>query len=573
MNANNPEVPFIWPDFRYLAGVPYSKPDVQRLLEDSEIILGFVHGLSSYGIDHLKQILTKASSVTSNRNDRSSLHTVKVQLIVTLYPTCPTTSDVLLSLLQLQSKYPNLDVRLVTCDLWARPENTLICYKDNGAIPVILFGSSANFENTSTDNAHLTLGFLPEPLLADQWQKWFDVKWLRAVRLNEERTRIPDLVLPEGTIEAALKWQSYRQLCVMGAQDQHIVDITVDPTTGEIVAKSSDGTPLPTVSSENKLINVSPVYRKLSQLLDLGHLVSVDKSTRLAPFEVPVKPTWFGLETLKQVGSVKRMVSYKISALTEDELKKLENRRKKTSELLELFSFSLADNQRWMPKAAEDLFRNENVRISREAAKILSDLIDGDLDKFLEERRKDVTNDANHMYHDLFPDKNLSDKAIEEIIRAIKARFREAHERPVLPKLSFNRVSLPQPQDSAWKSQLGSALHLLISIVRYPRKARKNGIFFAKGMETKPLDILKAMNVLNDPFVEVFESFEAKDQAEVELNEIEEIESLDVPVEEKCRLLFKLIGQDITPSGVDNPPPAQGDSRGAGHSRTQHTLF
>src|SRR5262249_9671963 len=147
-----------------------------------------------------------------------------------------------------------------------------------------------------------------------------------------------------------------------------------DPITGEITAKSLDGSPIETISIETKLPKVSPVYRKLAQLLDMGHLVSVDKTTRLLPFEVSVRPKWFGLETLKQIGSVRRQISYHISALTEYELKQLENRRTKTRELLNLFSFSLADGQRWMPRTAEDLFRQENDRVNTEAKGILSNL-------------------------------------------------------------------------------------------------------------------------------------------------------------------------------------------------------
>jgi hypothetical protein len=550
MNEANSEIPFIWPDFRCLAGSADSMPDADALLANCQLILGVVHVLSDLSVDRLRRVLTRNTSANSNGTGMPASDAAKVRLIVTLYPTCPTTSDVLFSLLQLQTSHPMLEVRVVTCDLWTGPESTLACYKSTDV--VMMFGSSANFERLTGDDAHLTLVFEPEPLLATEWQKWFDVKWLTAARLNEERTRIPALVLPEGTLEAAQKWKEFEQLCIEQPQGNEVVEVTVDPATGEIVATTADGTPVPTVSADNKLPKVSPVYRKLSQLLDMGHLVSVDKTTRLAPFEVPVKPKWFGLETLKQIGSVRRQVSYRISALTENELKQLENRRKKTSELLELFSFSLADSQRWMPKATEELFQQENSRVNTEAAGILSKLIAGDLNKFMEGRRKAVSEDADRMYRDLFPDKKLSDDAIDEIMVALKKRFEGAQQRSFLPQLSFNRVSLPQPQDSAWKSQLGSALHLLLSIVRYPRKACKDATYFARGMKAKPPDILKAMNLLNDPFVEVFDRFESKGRAEVELEEIDAIESSDLSAEEKCQQLFKLLGHEIASFDVGN---------------------
>ncbi len=39
-------------------------------------------------------------------------------------PTCPTTSDALMSLLQMQARHPTLEVRLETCGLRDWPEST-----------------------------------------------------------------------------------------------------------------------------------------------------------------------------------------------------------------------------------------------------------------------------------------------------------------------------------------------------------------------------------------------------------------------------------------------------------------
>ena len=491
------DTPFVWPDSRRMNECSGPTPDFDKLLAESQLVLGVVQGFTEAGVWRLNTILA-AEPVSNQPRDgtpSSPPTEKKVRLIVTLYPTCPTTCDVLVELFQLQATHASLQVRIVTCDLFGGPENTLVCYKTPDSVPTVLFGSSASFEDVSDAPTHLTLAFAPEPVLATEWQNWFDVRWLKAVRLTKERTSIPHLVIPEGTLEAAQRWAAYEGLCVEEQHGEELVEVAVDPITGEVTATSSDGTPVATVSSENNLPKVSPVYRKLSQLLDMGHLVSVDKTTRLLPFEVPVKPKWFGLETLKQIGSVKRKVSYHISALTGDELKQLENRRKKTSELLDMFSFSLADGQRWMPSTAEELFRQENRRINTEAKGMLSKLIAGDLDTFMASRRKAVSDDANRMYRDLFPDRHLSEDALDEIMTALKKRFEKAEQRSFLPQLSFNPVRLPQPQDSEWKSQWGSALHLLLSIVRYPRKARRNVVYFARGMTAKPPQILNTMNL------------------------------------------------------------------------------
>lgn len=543
MNHQNHEIPFVWPDSRKLAGCPGPTPDIDALLAESQLVLGVVHGLTDAGVARLDTALTTKFAHKGNGEAAASLDR-KIRLIVTLYPTCPTNTDTLMGLLRLQKAHSSLEIRLVTCEMLAGPENTLAFYKSPETIPTMLFGSAASMETQAHHPNHLTLGFLPEPILAAEWVKWFDVRWLTAARLTERRAMIPHLVLPEGTIEAAQKWEAYERLCDEEQPEEEIVEVSVDPITGDVSAKGADGKQVATLSTDNDLPKVSPVYRKLSQLLDKGHLVSVDKTTRLRPFAVPVTPKWFGLETLKQIGSVKRQVSYHISALTEEELKDLEDRRTKTSELLDLFSFSLADRQHWMPSAAEELFGVENARINTEAAGILSKLISGDLDKFMAERRKTVSEDANRMYRDLFPDGTLSKYALDEINFALKKRFQEAQERSFLPQLSFNRISLPQPQDAEWKSQLGSALHLLLSIVRYPRKACRTG--FAQGMTAKPTQIIKVMDVLNDPFVKDFDRPDARGRAEAELEMVDAIEDADVPAEEKCEQLFELLEGGLT---------------------------
>lgn len=538
------ELPFVWPDSRKLAQCPGPAPDLKAVISDSQLVLGIVHGITGATVRVLDEVLSKKPVPSGNGNGRPAAGTPdkQIRLIVTLYPTCPTTTETLQGLHRLQQSHPSFQARITTCDLLSAPENALACYKTPDTVPTLFFGSSATLESVSHEPTHMTVGLVPEPVLAAEWAKTFDVRWLQAVRLTEQRTTIPHLVLPEGTVEAAQMWAAYERLCVEEQAEEEVVEVIVDPATGEVSAKAVDGTPVITVSTDSKIPKVSQVYRTLQQLLDKGHLVSVDKTTRLLPFEVSVKPKWFGLETLKQIGSVKRQVSYRISALTEEELKQLETRRKKTSELLDLFSFSLADGQRWMPSSAEELFRQETNRINTEAKGVLSQLVSGDLDKFLTARRKAVSEDANRMYRDLFPDRKLSDDAIDEIMHALKHRFEQAEARSFLPQLSFTRVSLPQPQDTAWKSQLGSALHLLLSIVRYPRKACRNGPYFARGMTAKPPQILAAMNVLNDPFIDRFEKYEAKDIAEAELDKTDEIQASDAIVEDKCEQLLELLG-------------------------------
>ncbi len=65
-------------------------------------------------------------------------------------------------------------------------------------------------------------------------------------------------------------------------------------------------------------------------------------------------------------------------------------------------------------------------------------------------------------------------------------------------------------------------------------------------MTAKPIQIIKVMDVLNDPFIKDFEKPDAKVRAEAELEMVDAIEDSDLPAEKKCELLFELLGGDFT---------------------------
>ncbi len=203
------ELPFVWPDSRKLADCAGPTPDIDSFLAESQLVLGVVHGLTDVGVARLDKVLTP-KGISRRNGDGQAVPSPdkKIRLIVTLYPTCPTKTDTLVGLLQLQSAHSSLEVRLFTCEMLARPENTLAFYRSSETIPTVLVGSAASLESSAHHPSNLTLGFLPEPILAAEWAKWFDVRWLLAARLTERRAIIPNLVLPEGTLEAAQEWKA-----------------------------------------------------------------------------------------------------------------------------------------------------------------------------------------------------------------------------------------------------------------------------------------------------------------------------------------------------------------------------
>jgi hypothetical protein len=81
--------------------------------------------------------------------------------------------------------------------------------------------------------------------------------------------------------------------------------------------------------------------------------------------------------------------------------------------------------------------------------------------------------------------------------------------------------------------------------VRFPRKACRNGDNFARAMRSKPTEIIKAMDVLDDAFVKDFEKPQAGARAEAELDFVDAIENAGAAAEEKGEELFKLLEGDL----------------------------
>src|SRR4051812_31460645 len=108
------ESTFLWPDTRFLAGHSAPAPDFLSILKASEMVLGVVHGLTDQGVRRLAEGL-RTDAVPAGNGHPPIPKPKHVRLIVTLYPACPTSGDVLKLLLSLQQATPNLTVKVTTC--------------------------------------------------------------------------------------------------------------------------------------------------------------------------------------------------------------------------------------------------------------------------------------------------------------------------------------------------------------------------------------------------------------------------------------------------------------------------
>jgi hypothetical protein len=276
--------------------------------------------------------------------------------------------------------------------------------------------------------------------------------------------------------------------------------------------------------------------RRLTELYARGNLVTIDKASRIPPLDAPIKPEWLGVESLRQEGSVRREIKYRISVLDEPTLKKLENQRTKARDVLAQLSFSMGDNLHWMPNKARSLFEAELTRVNQEGRDLVLKAVGPDAGEFVSRQAQRVERDLNRMYQDFYPGQQLGSETVAKVLADLTERLSRALGEHLLPKVSYAGVQFAVAGTSEWESPWGQALVLLLSIVEYPRKALTDG-YFLRGLRVDRDTLLAAMDVCQDRAFQNGNRFEAEE----ELKCIDRIMNSSASARDKCQALLKLM--------------------------------
>jgi hypothetical protein len=296
-------------------------------------------------------------------------------------------------------------------------------------------------------------------------------------------------------------WQGYMdQLRNVPANEEmpHVVT-RLDPETGDVVIKSAEGNVLPTPTDLLGIKKLDPLADQVARLYEQGALVSIDKLSRIPPLDAPLDPSVFGDVSELVRGNVKRTVSMRASVIDKKTLKEIETRRQGLRTLLTKFTFGLADNMRWMPTAARALFEAELERTNKEGQKLISDLICGNVDGFLEAKREALIADLNAMYSQLGRPGHVTPDIIAKVMESLKGRLQKAQSANFTAKLSYSSISFTSTEN-AFASPWGQAYALLSDVAAFPRKAHTDSFFF-RGVKTPKKVFIEAMNVADDALV------------------------------------------------------------------------
>jgi hypothetical protein len=528
-----PEPPFLWPEPRVLDGSRSYASDLpfEHLVQREGSILGIVVALGGQGIDHLRTWLENNSGL-------------QVTLIVAVYPTCSTKQNDIIRLRELADHYrTTLQIRLRPY-AWVtdRPTNVL-CFIDQASDSVdMIIGASENLGFDPRPDGKINVVFRADPALVDAYQQYFTWVWGQARDILKERLPpIPELVLPEGSAEAARRWEAFCHACLDDAQDSAAPreSVHVDPETGTVALKSRAGKDLVPPSVAAGFPESDPLTTFVARLYSKGKLVTIDKLSRIPPLDAPLDPAWFGDVAERQHGNVTRRISMRVSIIDEHTLKEIEKRKNALRSLLNKFTFGLADNARWMPNPARPLFDAEMERVNQEGQKLVSELLQGNVAAFIAQKKDALVADLNAMYQAIGQHGQVTAGVIARVSKNLEERLTRAQTANFMPALSYTGITFSHTSNT-WANPWGQAYALLADIAVFPRKALTDSFFF-RGLRVSEDALLEAMNVADDALLRDARFPRLKDRGKLELALLTRIEQSSLAPKAKCEFVWKVI--------------------------------
>ncbi len=520
----NPSPPYFWPDLRVvMEQLEYAWPvPFQSCIEEAKSVAGLVSPIDHEGCEWLRTMIEA-------KRDRDW------NIILAVYGGCHTRERDLLDLMNLQENYESVNFKVKAFGV-ATAATTSMALIDNAGNVTIAIGNSPNFGFKDKETHHLNMVLNPEAILTSQWKSWFDWVWEGSAPLTNDSASIPALVPATGTPEAAAEWEEYLNLL----SNTPSINWEVDSETGELNILDEDGENIPTISSQVGIPKANPSSIRVSEAIKKGKLVTVDKESRVPPFETPIPPELFGDKAQIQQGLISRRTQVKISPFDDKTLKDIENKRKSVTSLIARFSYPLADGVRWMPETAVEQFENEIESANSEGIKHLEKALGGkqfvDVKGFLEGRRPQIKKDAEDIFREVTGGSSLSESQIDYILNKMEERLEKTlFLGSLLPKFAFSHIELDLTDNGKWSSPWGQALSLTWHSAELCRK------IYSKGLSVGQEEYAKSMDVFGDWIVRDADKTKAKINAYTELAVLHAIRDSEAPTLTKCIATLAII--------------------------------
>lgn len=539
-----PSLPFVWPipvdgseSSSDGQGVPF-----EHLAADARSIAGIVSDIDASGVVWLEVLLRGTKR--------------KALIVLAVYAGCPTRSEHLTRLLELQNRATEgTEFRILPMAAGAgAPANCLTLVSHDNSNPVCLFGATPNFGIPDPDPTQLNIAFRTDPALEDKWGSWFDSTWARAARLTEATAGIPGLIPATGSADAAKHWHEYCRLCSnpeQGETQQEEEPESLDPDVEESTTSSAaeEATQQPPGKATQRSPSESIGLRKLDRLaerviriLGRGQQVTVVYGGAVKPLDVPISARFFDQDPEKREGTVVRRQTFRIAAFSKEDQKMIDTYRKASRNVITKLALPFENGLYWMPDEMVPIFKNELSEMEAEAKATLIGLVQGRADTFVENKRKQIEEDLKQMYREIGGKGELPRGRLTEVLDRLVRRIQSALESEIVAPVTFQRITVDLQETRAHEAPWAQMERLVLALARFPRRVISRPKILS-GTTTDQKSILDAMNIEDDAILKVKENSlrDATRQSDWDLDQLERIAESDIKERDKCKAYFMII--------------------------------
>lgn len=526
-----PQPPFVWPEPRVQDALADYKadPPFDAILRRSNSLVALIAAPAETTLTLL------AAWLEANKD-------LNARVLLAVYPTCVTRRSHMEQFLALALRFERrLQIRVRTYpSVTNRPTSILGLVDHDSGLMYLATGASEDLGGDAHAEGKLNFVFRAEAGLIASIHNEYTCQWGRALPIEDERARsIPTLVLPEGTEEGARLWRDY---CAHWKHDPARPSVVVDVESGAVTIVNARGQEEDSPFKSVGMPMPDRLSLELARIYERGSLVSIDKLSRVPPLDAPLSPRLLGDEAERQAGGVKRTVSVRVSIFPEADLKEFEKRRKAVRDILDKFTYGLADGMRWMPHKARKLFDAEMRRVENEGRELLGKMIQGKLDEFIKKKRDQLAADIGKMLEQLGRRPQVDDDLLESVMKTLKERVSKSQAVSFTPTLTFSSVGFAVTTSTASDSW-GQASSFLYDLAAYPRTLATSD-YFLRGLQTGEPELVAAMNVADDCIVPHLDSRAIKPRAKEELLVIKSIRDASLTPRDRCEFTWRVIRGD-----------------------------
>lgn len=463
----------------------------------------------------------------------------RAQLVICVYPATSTNEANLtrLLILQEQSKGRFEVYVLPIAEIETSPFTTTVSL--NGQSYRLWFENANALEHSAVTFGHFGMHIDTDETTFRTWLQRFVVLQEAAVPLTTITARVPPLIPARGSNEAADSWRAYVNSCreISGAA-------VPSPKPINVAHELSEQRTTAAVERVCRNAGIEPpdeLAIGLSSIFSKGDIVTIDKSSRTPPLELPVRAEWLGVEGLRSVGLLSRETKYRLRIFDDKTHRDLNSRRNGATTLLKRLSFPIAENLHWMPHAAKPLFEAEWKRLEEESQALIRGLIGKDTTRFAQQRKHAIERDANQFYQEFHPNQIIDSATLAKIVIGLEDRLHAAVTGNYLPKVSFAVLTFVPRRESPHVAHWAYARTLLVAASKYMREALVDPYFF-RGYRLPPEQVITAMNVADDWLTPQSSNLPARAVAEEQLASIAKIDADEgIADRDKCKELLRII--------------------------------